>query len=194
LRAKNLRPYIVAGLGNPGPEYADTRHNVGWMVIDHLVAKHRLTSENRREGSMAELRSDGFQAVLLKPAAYVNTSGKAVKSLAARIGVESDRVIIIHDDLDLDFAWLRIKVGGSSGGHRGINSVIASLGADDFTRIKVGIGRPPGRMDPAEFVLQPFTSAESPEIAVAIAEAGDAALAVVDEGLEAAMNRYNRRR
>lgn len=130
---------------------------------------------------------------ILKPASYVNTSGKAVKSVAERVGAAPNDVIVVHDDLDLAFGVLRIKSGGSSGGHRGVGSIIAAFGSEDFPRVKIGIGRPPGRMEPADFVLKRFTQAEVPEIEIAIAEAIAAATGIIELGLEEAMNRFNQR-
>jgi peptidyl-tRNA hydrolase, PTH1 family len=186
--------FLIAGLGNPGPEYAQTRHNVGWMVIDRLADVLSVRLESRAEGSVGRLDRKNRRLVLLKPAAFVNTSGPVVKGLAKSLGVAGDRILVVHDDLDLEFAAVRVKVGGGSGGHRGLKSIAAALGTDEFVRIRVGIGRPPGRMDPADFVLSPFKPKEQPEIDLAVAEAADAALAVIDQGADAAMNVYNRGR
>jgi peptidyl-tRNA hydrolase, PTH1 family len=185
---------LIAGLGNPGPEYAQTRHNVGWMVIDRLADVLSVRLESRAEGSVGRLDRKNRRLVLLKPASFVNTSGPVVKGLAKSLGVAGDRVLVVHDDLDLEFAAVRVKVGGGSGGHRGLKSIAAALGTDQFVRIRLGIGRPPGRMDPADFVLSPFKPKEQPEIDLAVAEAADAALAVIDQGADAAMNVYNRGR
>ena len=187
------RPYIIAGLGNPGPEYSGTRHNVGWMVIDRLAEAHGAPLELRRDGYFVGFEVEGAPVRLIKPATYVNLSGKVVGRLARELDVPVSSIVVVYDDLDMDFAALRVKEGGGSGGHRGIDSIIASLGTDDFPRVKVGIGRPPGRMEPAEFVLKRFRDDEWPEIDVTIAEAADAAVSVVTDGLEAAMNRFNRR-
>lgn len=186
-------PHIIAGLGNPGIEYALTRHNVGAMVIDSIIDDRDLDITEVREGSFAQMSVSGSPVYLFKPNTYVNSSGRAVKAFMARFQVKTGDLIVIHDDLDLDLAGLRIKAGGRSGGHRGVDSIIGALGADDFIRVKVGIGRPPGRKDPAEFVLEPFTEAEAPEISVTIAEAADAVVSIIENGVEAGMNRYNQR-
>ncbi len=186
--------YVIAGLGNPGPKYHGTRHNVGWMVIDRLIETHNLIPEMKRAGTRADLDRDSARILLFKPATYVNTSGQAIKSIVSKNGVEPARLIIIHDDLDLDFGGLRIKAAGRSGGHRGINSIIASVGSEEFPRVKVGIGRPPGRMAPSDFVLKSFSGEERDEIEAIVDVAAEAALAIVDLGLEAAMNRYNQRK
>ncbi len=187
------RPYIIAGLGNPGPEYVGTRHNVGWMVIDRLAEANGAPLELRRDGYFAGFEVEGAPVWLIKPATYVNLSGKVISRLSRELDVPAPSVIVVYDDLDSDFAALRVKAGGGSGGHRGIDSIIASLGTGDFPRVKVGIGRPPGRMEPADFVLKRFRDDEWLEIDVTIAEAADAAVSVVTDGLEAAMNRFNRR-
>jgi peptidyl-tRNA hydrolase, PTH1 family len=186
--------FLIAGLGNPGPEYAQTRHNVGWMVIDRLADVLSMRLESRAEGSVGRLDRKNRRLVLLKPAAFVNTSGPVVKGLAKSLGIDGDRVVIVHDDLDLEFAAVRVKLGGGSGGHRGLKSITNALGTPEFVRIRVGIGRPPGRMDPADFVLSPFKPKEQPEIELAVSHAAEAALAVVDEGVSAAMNVYNQDR
>lgn len=186
-------PYIIAGLGNPGPEYEGTRHNVGWMVIDRLAEANGTTLSLRRGGWLADFEVKGFPVRLIKPSNYVNLSGKAISRLARELDIPISSIVVVYDDLDSDFAALRIKAGGGSGGHRGIDSIIASLGSGDFPRVKIGIGRPLGRMKPADFVLKRFKNDEWPEIDVTITEAADAAVSVVVDGLEAAMNRFNRR-
>ncbi len=186
-------PYIIAGLGNPGPEYEGARHNVGWMVIDRLAEANRVPLELGRDGYFADFEIEGSSIRLIKPATYVNRSGKVISRLARELDVPAPSIIVVYDDLDSDFAALRVKAGGGSGGHRGIDSIIASVGTGDFPRVKVGIGRPPGRMEPADFVLKRFRDDEWSDIDVTIAEAADAAVSVVIDGLEAAMNRFNRR-
>ncbi len=186
-------PHIIAGLGNPSPEYDGTRHNVGWMVIDRLAEVHGARLELGRDGFFTSFEVEGAQVRLIKPTLYVNLSGKVIARAARELETSVGAIVVVYDDLDLDFASLRVKAGGGSGGHRGIDSIIASLGTGDFSRVKVGIGRPPGRMDPADFVLKRFRDDERSEIDVTVAEAADAAVSIVTDGLEAAMNRFNRR-
>ncbi len=185
-------PYIIVGLGNPGPEYDDTRHNVGWMVVDRLAVGCRTELKLRRGGFLAEAEIDSRIVHLIKPTTYVNLSGQAVATLARKLDVPTAAIIVVHDDLDLELADLRIKAGGGSGGHRGVDSIIASLGADDFPRVRVGIGRPPGRMAPADFVLKRFRKNEWPQMDVTITKAVQAATAIVTSGAQAAMNEFNR--
>ncbi len=173
--------FLVAGLGNPGQEYLDTRHNVGHMVIDHISNLLQVTLQNTPSGKIAEAKIGDRKIILAKLASFVNTSGPAVKEIMRKYGVLPDKFIVIHDDLDLAFAKLRVRQDGSSGGHRGIDSLITTLATDKFCRVKIGIGRPPGRMDPADFVLSPFAPEEWPEMEVAIAEAAEAAISIINK-------------
>ncbi|MDP1809171.1 MAG: aminoacyl-tRNA hydrolase [Actinomycetota bacterium] len=186
--------FLIVGLGNPGDPYLDTRHNVGHMVIDRLCALLKIEPAGGERIAVARTVLEGKRIALIKPATFMNTSGPRVKAALEKFNVLPANLIIIHDDLDLDFAKVRVKQGGGTGGHRGLNSVIASLGADEFSRIRIGIGRPPGRMDPSDFVLSPFSPKEWPEMEIALAEAADAAIAVVRDGASTAMNRYNKGR
>jgi len=162
------------------------------MVVDHLCAL--LKTEMVGDGAIAIAPAlvGGKNVLAAKPASFMNTSGPPIKAALEKFHISYTNLIIIHDDLDLDFAKVRAKAGGGSGGHRGLDSIIASLGVDGFARIRVGLGRPPGRMDPSDFVLSPFSPKEWPEMEVAVALAADAAIAVVQEGMSAAMNRYNK--
>lgn len=162
------------------------------MVIDQLYALLKLERAGGEQGAVARTVLDGKRIALIKPAAFMNTSGPRVRAALEKFKVSPANLIIIHDDLDLDFANVRVKQGGGTGGHRGLSSIIASLGADEFSRVRIGIGRPPGRMDPSDFVLSPFSPKEWPEMEVAISEAADAVLTVVKEGADAAMNRFNK--
>jgi len=182
---------IVVGLGNPGPEYERTRHNVGFMVADVLLS--RLGKKGRRKAGVlfAEGKSPGGRPLaIVKPLGFMNLSGPvlvgAVGSAAA-----SEELIVVTDDLDLESGEIRVRPGGGSGGHKGVQSLIESLGTDEFPRVRVGIGRPPGRMDPADYVLREFSPREREEMAVAIEHAADAALCLVDDGVAECMNRYN---
>lgn len=164
------------------------------MVIDRLCALLKIEPAGGERIAVARTVLEGKRIALIKPATFMNTSGPRVKAALEKFNVLPANLIIIHDDLDLDFAKVRVKQGGGTGGHRGLNSVIASLGADEFSRIRIGIGRPPGRMDPSDFVLSPFSPKEWPEMEIALAEAADAAIAVVRDGASTAMNRYNKGR
>ena len=184
---------IIVGLGNPGPDYVGTRHNVGFVVIDRLAQDLGLEFTEKRGGSIAQTLISGRRLVLFKPASFVNTSGKPIKRLADEMSVLPEAIVIVHDDLDIDFAAVRVRSGGSSGGHRGLNSIIAALGTDAFARVKIGIGRPPGRMEPADFVLRRFNRTQEEEIEVSLTTAADAAKFIVTDNVSAAMNRYNRK-
>lgn len=186
--------YLIAGLGNPGEEYGDTRHNVGQMVIDHLAAKLQIVFSHTPQGLLASVALAGKQVALVKPMTFVNTSGPAVKAMLKKVNGPAANLIVVHDDLDLEFGAVRVKEGGGSGGHRGLNSIIASLKTDAFARVRVGIGRPPGRMEPADFVLAPFVPKERSEVEIMLVEAAEAALGIVSDGVGPAMNTYNKRK
>lgn len=185
---------LVIGLGNPGPEYAATRHNLGWRVLDALERRGRFSRE-RREGP-ARIREGtigSVAVVVARPTTYMNLSGRAGLHLTRHFGVPVEDVVVVHDDSDLPLGRLRIRRGGSSGGHNGVRSLIASWQTPDFIRVRVGIGRPPPGVDLADYDLSPFEPEEEPLVAEMTERAADAVVAVLEEGLEAAMNRYNRR-
>lgn len=183
----------MVGLGNPGPTYAQTRHNIGYMVADRLAARLGSTFKvHKRSGAeMVTGRLGGRSVVLAKPRNYMNEAGRQVGPLAKFYSVPAADVIVIHDDLDLDFGRIRLKLGGGEGGHNGLRSVAAALGTKDFQRVRIGIGRPPGRKDPAAFVLEKFTSAERTEVPAICEQAADAAELLVELGLETAQNRVH---
>lgn len=188
--------WLVVGLGNPGPSYATTRHNVGAMVVDLLAARTGGTfrSQRKHRADVAETRFDGIPgvpAVLAKPHSYMNESGGPVGLLADFYKVPPERLLVIHDELDLPFGTIRLKRGGGDNGHNGLRSVRARIGTGDYCRLRFGIGRPPGRMDPAAFVLKPFSADEKREIDLEIDRAADAVEAVVVDGLTYAQNHYN---
>jgi peptidyl-tRNA hydrolase, PTH1 family len=188
--------WLVVGLGNPGPTYAGTRHNAGAMVVDLLAerAGAPLKSQRKHRADVAEVRLGGVpgaRAVLAKPHTYMNESGGPVALLADFYKIEPDRLLVVHDELDLPFGTVRLKRGGGDNGHNGLRSVRARIGTGDYCRLRFGIGRPPGRMDPAAFVLKPFSTAEKREIDLEIDLAADAAEAVVVDGLTYAQNHYN---
>ncbi|MFT4217199.1 MAG: aminoacyl-tRNA hydrolase [Micropruina sp.] len=195
--------WLLVGLGNPGPTYASHRHNVGFMVADELArrAAAGFTAPRGMRGEICETRmtaagiggigADAQRVVLLKPRTYMNDSGAAVAKACAYYGVKPAQVIAVHDELDLDFGRLRLKLGGGDNGHNGLKSIRSSLGTGDFLRVRIGIGRPPGRQAPADFVLSPFPASVREELALEIDRAADAVEALINSGLEAAQNSFN---
>jgi PTH1 family peptidyl-tRNA hydrolase len=183
----------VVGLGNPGEEYQSTRHNIGAMVVDHLAASHGVRfSRHKSRNDVADLRlSDGSVLVLAKPHSYMNTLGSNVRALADFYSVSPESVIACHDELDIDFATLRLKLGGGENGHNGLKSITASLGTPEYHRLRLGIGRPPGRQDPADFVLRRFSAAERDQLDEFLERASDALTCLVSEGLSNAQSRFN---
>jgi peptidyl-tRNA hydrolase, PTH1 family len=184
--------WLVVGLGNPGPGYAGHRHNVGFQVLDVLA--HRLGGRfksHKGRADVVEARLGARRVVLAKPRSYMNESGGPVSAVRDFFGVELGQIVVVHDELDLDFGVLRLKGGGGDNGHNGLRSLTRSLGGPDYLRVRVGIGRPPGRMDPADFVLRDFSAAERRDLGVVVERAADACEALVEEGLERAQNTYN---
>jgi PTH1 family peptidyl-tRNA hydrolase len=185
-------PWLVVGLGNPGEPYAGNRHNVGFMVVDVLAARSggRFKAHKARadvvEGRLFEAR-----AVLAKPRSYMNESGGPVAGLRDFFGVPVDRLIVVHDELDIDFGSIRVKCGGGDNGHNGLRSITKSLGTKEYLRVRVGIGRPPGRMDPAAFVLRDFSAAERKDLGLELERAADAVESLVGSGLIATQNVYH---
>ena len=192
-------PWLVAGLGNPGPAYAQTRHNVGFWAVDDLAdrlgASFALASRHSAAIATASLPAspgvDAIRLVLVKPTTYMNESGRAVRAVAAFHKIDPARVIAIHDELDLGPGQLRIKFGGGDNGHNGLKSMRAHLGTGDFTRIRVGIGRPEGRQAAADWVLSRLRSADAEAMRVDAAVAADALESFVRHGLAAAQNQFN---
>jgi peptidyl-tRNA hydrolase, PTH1 family len=184
---------LVVGLGNPGDRYAATRHNVGAMVLDHLVstAGDRWRGQRKTRCDVAEMRWRGHQVVLARPHSYMNESGGPVAALAAFYDVAPDGIVVLHDELDLPFGALRIKAGGGDNGHNGLKSIRRSLSSGETIRVRIGVGRPPGRQDPADFVLRPFSTEERKSLPEFIQRAADATECVVTEGVAMAQNRYN---
>lgn len=186
-------PALVVGLGNPGPEYAETRHNIGFRVVELLAerAGGGRFSRHRSNADVLEGRLAGRRVVLAKPRTYMNVSGGPVAGLARYFSVPVSDLVVVHDDLDLAFGVVRLKLGGGEGGHNGLRSVSSSLGTKDYLRVRFGIGRPPGRQDPADFVLKRFSAVERKELDLAVDLAADAAEALLADGLEAAQNRFH---
>jgi PTH1 family peptidyl-tRNA hydrolase len=187
---------LVVGLGNPGERYARTRHNVGFMVVDRLLASSEVPGSFRGsfEGQVARVRLEGADAMLLKPATFMNRSGRSVRAAAAFLQIGLEDWVVVHDDVDLDFGTVRVKQGGGSGGHRGLESCFEELGTQEFDRIRVGIGRPEADGSVTDYVLDPFDDEQRARLDDVVREAADAALTTVTAGAVAAMNRYNARR
>ena len=183
---------LIVGLGNPGSEYAGTKHNVGFMVLDELGRRHRISLKKRGETSAGPGYIKTEKVVLLKPLTYMNLSGLAVSRVLRGNGLTAADLIVVHDDMDLPFGRLRLRFGGRSGGHHGIDSIIAEIGDSEFLRIKIGIGRPP-EGDAARHVLTAFNLEETQALDRAILRAADAVEMVAGEGIERAMNLFNRR-
>lgn len=184
--------WLIAGLGNPGRIYKGTRHNVGFLVVDELASRGEMSLGRKKMA--ARYASGGLnreQVTLIKPLTFMNQSGLSVSDWLWALHLEPSRLIVIHDDLDLSLFHIRIRSDGGDGGHRGVSSIIRELGSRDFLRIRVGIGRPPEGCSSSDYVLQPFSSVEKESLAGAVRRAADAAMAVMELGLEAAMNRFN---
>lgn len=186
-------PLLVVGLGNPGETYARTRHNLGFMVADVLAARlgAKFKAHKRSGAEIVTGRLGGRSVVLAKPRCYMNESGRQVGPLAKFYSVSPADIIVVHDELDLEFARIRLKLGGGEGGHNGVRSVASALGTKDFQRVRIGIGRPPGRKDPAAFVLEAFTAAERAEVPTICQQAADATELLLELGLEPAQNRVH---
>ena len=183
-------PLLVVGLGNPGPNYAKTRHNLGFMVAD-ILAERIGSGFKVHKKSGAEVttgRLGGRSVVLAKPRVYMNESGRQVGPLAKFYSVAPADVVILHDELDIEFGRIRLKLGGGEGGHNGLRSVAAALGTKDFQRVRICVGRPPGRKDPAAYVLENFSAVERPEVPTICEQAADATELLLQLGVEAAQN------
>ena len=196
--------WLLVGLGNPGPTYASHRHNVGYLVVEELarragvrftgagqlraeVAQTRLTAS----GGLGGVGGEAEQLVLLKPRTFMNESGAAVGKALAYYRIPPERLVVIHDELDLDFGQLRLKFGGGDNGHNGLKSIRRSLGTGDYFRARFGVGRPPGRQDPADYVLSNFPTSASEDVAVEVSRCADAVEALLTVGLDAAQSRFN---
>ncbi len=186
--------WLVAGLGNPGEAYANTRHNAGRMVVDELARRHdvRLKKVRFLPAEAADLTIDGERVWLVGSTRFMNESGPSYAGLARKQGIEPNQVIAVHDELEIPTDELMLKLGGGSAGHNGLKSLSQALGTQEFLRVRVGVGRPPGRQDPADFVTQPLGRGQRKDFAVTIARAADAVEALIADGLEAAQQRFNR--
>jgi PTH1 family peptidyl-tRNA hydrolase len=187
-------PWLVAGLGNPGERYAATRHNIGAMAVSALAEELGVRFRKVRflSAVAAEATHRGVPVLLVLPGTWMNLSGPPIASVAKRRKVPVDRVVVCQDEIDLPFGALRIKQGGSTAGHHGLDSVVQAFRSADFYRVRLGVGRPPGRKDAVDHVLDPFRRSEREEVERLIADAGEAVLSLVTDGLSVAQSRYNR--
>ncbi|TNC29540.1 aminoacyl-tRNA hydrolase [Amycolatopsis alkalitolerans] len=183
---------LLAGLGNPGPRYAGNRHNVGFMVLDELAARMGGKFKAHKGGAeVLEGRLAERSAVLVKPRSFMNLSGGPVSATAKFYKIDPAGVVVIHDELDLPFGSLKLKLGGGDNGHNGLRSITKSLGTKDYYRVRFGIGRPPGRMDPADYVLKEFSTVERKELPLEVDRCADAVEALIGKGLTAAQNAFH---
>jgi PTH1 family peptidyl-tRNA hydrolase len=188
-----VEPYLVVGLGNPGRQYAANRHNIGFRCVERLAARHSLSFDKRQKRALIAWGDVGERRlILVKPQTFMNESGRAVVPLLQFYKVQPGRLLAVYDDLDLPLGAVRLRPEGGSGGHKGMRSIIEHLGDQGFPRLRIGIGRPPGQMDPAAYVLQDFSAEEQPLLEEALEHAVVAIEAWLCEGVEAAMSRYNR--
>ena len=186
--------WLVVGLGNPGPRYEATRHNMGQLVVDELAARRGESFRSHKaHARVAEtwLRPGGPKMILAKPNSFMNVSGGPVAALAKFYGIAPDRVVVVHDELDIPFDSIKLKVGGGNGGHNGVRDVAKALGDPDFARVRVGIGRPTGRQDAADWVLDPFGAAERKVLPMLVSDAADAVEQLIGEGLVAAQQKHH---
>jgi peptidyl-tRNA hydrolase, PTH1 family len=184
--------WLIAGLGNPGSEYEGNRHNCGFMVADVLAARMRAPfKRDRSRARVATGRLAGCPVTLAKPQSFMNLSGRPVAALRTFYKVPADHIVVIHDELDIPFGAIRLKQGGGDNGHNGLRSVTAALGTRDYLRVRVGIGRPPGRMDPADFVLHDFSAAERKALPEVLERCADAVEILMQRGLAVAQNEFH---
>lgn len=185
-------PWLIVGLGNPGPQYAGTRHNVGFLVADALADRvGGKFKAHKSRADVLETRIGGTRAVLAKPRSYMNESGGPVSGLVKFFKVPLDKLVVVYDELDLDFGTIRLKIGGGDNGHNGVKSVRASLGSGEFNRVRLGIGRPPGRQNPADWVLRDYPAAVRADLGVQVEQAADAVEVLLSNGLATAQNQFN---
>jgi len=186
--------WLVVGLGNPGPRYERTRHNIGQLVVDELADRRREAFRaHRANARVAETwsRPGGARLILAKPNSFMNVSGGPVSGLASYYRVDPDHVVVVHDELDIPFDTIRLKTGGGHGGHNGVRDVAKALGTPDFPRVRVGVGRPPGSKDPADWVLEEFGAADRKSLPILVSDAADAVEQLVEEGLLPAQQRFH---
>ncbi len=191
-------PWVVVGLGNPGPAYAGHRHNVGYLVADELVRRigapfkaHKASRSEVAEGRLAPPGLPGPRLVVVRPRGYMNELGGPTKAVLSFYGVPPERLVAVHDELDIPFDTMRVKLGGGDNGHNGLRSIRASLGTGDFYRVRVGVGRPPGRQDPADFLLSNYSSTERKDLPFQVDRATDAVESLLTLGLAETQQRFN---
>jgi peptidyl-tRNA hydrolase, PTH1 family len=186
--------WMAVGLGNPGRRYERTRHNAGARCVELLAKKLGVKLRRSKTSALvADGMTDGTRLLLARPTTFMNESGPAVANLLRWFSLDVDRLILVYDDIDVKASTLRLKRGGGTAGHNGLESVVKALGSSDFYRVRIGVGRPAGSRDPADWALDKMNKAETEELAVTEAEAADAVLSIVHDGLERAMNRFNKR-
>lgn len=191
-------PFLVVGLGNPGPRYEATRHNVGKMVVDELAERtHPMPStfsiHKKSNTEAIETRFGETKVILAKPRSFMNLSGGPIKALAGFFRIPAERIVVVHDELDLDFGTVRLKFGGGENGHNGLKSTTKALGTRDYYRARIGVGRPPGRQDPADYVLRPFSTSEAADLGAICATAADGIELLISHGLAYAQNQIHTR-
>jgi len=186
--------WLIAGLGNPDERYARTRHNIGRMIVDELAheAGERFRKVRFLPVESAEIRVGDERLILARATRYMNESGPSYASLAKKQGIEPSHLIAVHDELDIPAGTIRIKLGGGNSGHNGLRSLDQALRSRDYLRVRVGIGRPPGRQDPADFVLQPVGARDEADLAILVGHAADAVRSLIADGLERTQDRFNR--
>ncbi len=184
---------VVLGLGNPGRKYERTRHNLGFLVVDLVASENRIAVTKRKYHSLiGDWQTDGEKVLLVKPQTYMNRCGGAVRNLLRYLPVAVKDLVVIHDDLDLPFGRIRIRQKGGPGGHRGVLSILETLGEEGFSRVRVGIGRPPVGGDPTDYVLEPFSPEERTRLEEVVSRAADAVECLLEEGPQRAMEKFNR--
>lgn len=187
-----MERYLIVGLGNPGKKYAETRHNIGFMTVDDIAKKHNISFDSKQsKAKIAQGTIKGQRVVLAKPQTFMNESGRAVRGITDFFKIPVEQIIVIYDDMDIDLGILRIRPSGGSGGHNGIRSMQNHLGSADFARIRFGLGRPPGKMDPAAYVLRSFKNEENSLVIETMHRAGLAIEIWLNEGVDIAMNQQN---
>lgn len=185
-------PYLIVGLGNPGRQHKKNRHNAGFMVVDHLAQRLGVSFSRLEQKSLVtKAEYQGKRLILAKPQTYMNLSGQAVSALVRFYKLPLNHLLIIHDDIDLPFGVLRLRPGGGSGGQKGLQSIIEQLGTQEFPRLRIGVSRPPGHMEAADYVLQDFSKDEAGFLPVVLNRAVEAVLTFVTDGINSAMNIYN---
>ena len=188
-----VETFLLVGLGNPGKDYIGTRHNIGFMVLDHLAEKFDVTfSRMKHKAVIAETRHRGNKVILAKPQTYMNRSGESVKAMMNFYKLPAKNLLVIYDDVDLDLGSLRIRPKGGSGGHKGMKSIIERMGNHEFPRFRLGIGRPPGKMQAAGYVLQDFSDNEKDLLEITMRRAEDAVISFMVNGIQDAMTTFNR--